>query len=245
MLNLIGKQFHKLTVIKEGPRTENGVKRWECLCSCGNKVYVVTYSLIHGLSRSCGCFNREINLIGKKFGYLRVVKRKKNIGNKKSWLCECRCGELLIISGNNLKTGNTKSCGCLKKEIDEKNLHLIEKRKKDPKKSIVKKLYNRYKQQAKKRNYSFKLIFKDFTDLIKKPCFYCGTPPYNLMVTGKHSLHYNGIDRIDNLKGYFKENCVSCCSICNRAKLKGNLQEFIEWAIRLEERLKTRQTYTK
>ncbi len=239
MQNLIGKKFYKLTVIKEGPRSKKGVRRWECLCSCGNTVFVVTYSLIHGLSKSCGCMNREIDLTGKKFGYLKVIKRGKNIGNKKSWLCRCRCGEVVTIPANHLKMGNTKSCGCLKKETDEKNLHLLEKRKSDPEKLITNKLFNIYKRQAKKRNISFKLIFKDFKNLIKSPCAYCGAKPYNLKVVGKHIFYYNGVDRIDNSKDYTKENCMACCKICNRAKLNRDIKEFIEWAIKLGEKLQT------
>jgi len=32
---------------------------------------------------------------------------------KSNWLCRCDCGELTVVMGNNLKTGHTKSCGCL------------------------------------------------------------------------------------------------------------------------------------
>jgi len=37
------------------------------------------------------------------------------------WKCQCNCAEHKIISvlGQNLRNGNTKSCGCLKKEIDK------------------------------------------------------------------------------------------------------------------------------
>ena len=38
----------------------------------------------------------------------------------------------------------------------------------------------------------------------------------------------NGIDRIDNNKGYTKENCVPCCDICNRIKMDLPYNVFIE-----------------
>ena len=41
-------------------------------------------------------------------------------------------------------------------------------------------------------------------------------------------ISYNGIDRLDNSKGYEKENTVTCCGICNKMKLTLTLKEFIE-----------------
>ena len=40
---------------------------------------------------------------------------------------------------------------------------------------------------------------------------------------------YNGIDRIDNNKGYTIDNIVPCCHICNQAKSSFTLQEFQDW----------------
>ena len=56
------------------------------------------------------------NLINKKFGKLIVVKRvENNKFNQAQWLCQCECGNELVINTNSLKSGNTKSCGCLAK----------------------------------------------------------------------------------------------------------------------------------
>lgn len=60
--------------------------------------------------------SRYENLVGKKFGRLLVIKytnkRSKNIGV--IWKCKCDCGNITFVIANNLKSGNTKSCGCLK-----------------------------------------------------------------------------------------------------------------------------------
>ena len=53
------------------------------------------------------------------------------------------------------------------------------------------------------------LTKEDFLELIQKCCFYC---------TYLNEEEVNGIDRIDNAKGYSKENCVSACKVCNRMK---------------------------
>lgn len=58
-----------------------------------------------------------IDLTGKTFGRLTVVKRVGTDNQRNPiWLCKCECGNEKIIRGNNLKSGNTKSCGCLARE---------------------------------------------------------------------------------------------------------------------------------
>lgn len=57
------------------------------------------------------------DLIGKRFGQLTVLKRMvSNKWRQFCWLCRCDCGKEKIIIGYNLKSGTTKSCGCLHKE---------------------------------------------------------------------------------------------------------------------------------
>ena len=57
------------------------------------------------------------NEIGNTYGYLTVISRAKNDKNGRArWLCKCKCGNEIIVMGKNLRTGNTKSCGCYKKE---------------------------------------------------------------------------------------------------------------------------------
>lgn len=42
--------------------------------------------------------------------------RKPGNGNEILWLCSCDCGSLTVVSLGRLSSGNTKSCGCLKRE---------------------------------------------------------------------------------------------------------------------------------
>ena len=56
-----------------------------------------------------------IDLTGQKFGKLTVIK----FGGRNKvtlWECQCDCGNIKTISGKNLKSGQIKSCGCLRKE---------------------------------------------------------------------------------------------------------------------------------
>lgn len=58
-----------------------------------------------------------IDLVGKKFGLLRVVERTENDKNgSPKWLCLCDCGNSIVVYGSCLRYGITKSCGCMRKE---------------------------------------------------------------------------------------------------------------------------------
>lgn len=59
--------------------------------------------------------------IGERFGRLTVlrettIEERKNKAGRNYW-CKCDCGNEIIVYGHNLKTGNTKSCGCLNREL--------------------------------------------------------------------------------------------------------------------------------
>lgn len=56
------------------------------------------------------------NLTGRKFGRLTVAKRAENKGTHAMWLCKCDCGKEKIVSGSDLLSEKTKSCGCYHKE---------------------------------------------------------------------------------------------------------------------------------
>lgn len=57
------------------------------------------------------------NLIGRRFGKLVVLSyvTERTDKRKARWQCKCDCGKEHIVQGNHLKSGNTKSCGCLHK----------------------------------------------------------------------------------------------------------------------------------
>lgn len=61
--------------------------------------------------------NRLIDLTGVRFTNLVVCSlfEKRGIRKVIHWLCECDCGNHHIASGDNLKSGKVKSCGCLRK----------------------------------------------------------------------------------------------------------------------------------
>lgn len=63
---------------------------------------------------------REVYLKGLKFGKLLVLGETEpyiciSLGTKeRKWLCQCDCGKTISVKQSNLRTGKTRSCGCLK-----------------------------------------------------------------------------------------------------------------------------------
>ena len=124
--DLTGLTFGRLTVLCEYGKNKYYNRMWLCECSCGNFKVIVGKSLIKGVTKSCGCLHSENiskkfkrDMVGKKFGRLLVVSEEgKNKHGRTLWGCKCDCGnkKLIIVSGNDLRSGNSKSCGCLQKE---------------------------------------------------------------------------------------------------------------------------------
>lgn len=58
-VDLVGKRFSRLVVVKYNGKDAHSHKTWECLCDCGNTV-IVTTSNLNGTTKSCGCYNKEL-----------------------------------------------------------------------------------------------------------------------------------------------------------------------------------------
>lgn len=168
----------------------------------------------------------RLELKGQKFGKLLVtdidtLKKNRHV----YWTCICDCGKKVSVRGNNLKNGNTTSCGCTHKEKTR------EANTKSFGSSTKNNAWVSFKNRAKVRNHKITITFKEWHLLGKENCFYCGSPPSNIIKSKYNNgdFIYNGIDRIDSSLGYESSNCVPCCKICNRAKSDMTERKFTEW----------------
>jgi organic radical activating enzyme len=83
----------------------------------------------------------------------------------------------------------------------------------------VAELWRCVQKNAYTRGILFTLSEADFERLIIQSCIYCGF----------HSAsRLNGIDRIDNNKGYLLSNCIPCCKMCNVIKNMQHPLEFLD-----------------
>jgi hypothetical protein len=224
LVDLIGRRVGSLIVVGKGKTIPEKGRLWKCRCDCGADYYATTGNLKAGNVKSCGC-SRRADLTGKRFGRLVVLEvDAKTVGGGRGgprirWICKCDCGKTKSISANKLNSGNTYSCGCLRKEGTmqiEKGL------------AARHSVFSSYKRMAKRRNIDFMLSFDEFVSLTGQLCYYCGSGPLNKFKAKNGDFIYNGIDRVDNNMGYFTANCVPCCTNCNVAKRQLSVEDFFK-----------------
>ena len=165
----------------------------------------------------------SINLAGQKFGKWTATNQTYRQNGRTLRLCNCDCGNQRWVLTHGLISGHTKSCGC--------SIKL------PPGRASRNRLLLDYKMSAKRRDLSWSLIDTEFDHLVTGNCHFCRRPP-SRMRRQRHcngAFYFNGIDRLDNDRGYEIKNVVTCCKICNYAKGKMNMKEFTQWVKDLSE----------
>ena len=68
---------------------------------------------------------RKIDLTGHKYNRWTVISESpiKDAANHLQWVCVCDCGNRAVITRANLRSGTSRSCGCLKDEVRTKHGH--------------------------------------------------------------------------------------------------------------------------
>jgi len=227
-IDLAGKKYDRWTVLKRVENNRWGAAQWLCRCDCGTEAVVLGNNLRRRTSQSCGCLQRElagkihtIDRVGHRYGKLTVIKQEASTDKGETmWLCKCDCGNETIVRGRNLHSG-TSSCGCLQGEA----IKLADGE------AAFNALLANWKGDAKRRGYAWALSKDQVKHLTKQPCYYCGALPAQTYSrqTYNGDYVYNGIDRLDNDKGYITDNVVPCCKYCNFGKNDRSITEFRDW----------------
>jgi hypothetical protein len=227
--DLIGQTFGTFSVFKKVDTPDRrGRVLWLCTCSaCGYVKAIPTRSLQR--KEKCGCQTRA-NDTGKKYGRLIVVEDL--VGSPHKCRCLCECGEECIVSAGKLRMGHTQSCGCLQ----------VDRCRGEKGGSGFNRVWKNTVNSAKIRGHLFALSKEQLRDLHRQPCTYCGQTEVSCSVAGKSEksrewsrYSYNGVDRVDSLRGYTFDNVVTCCIVCNAAKAAMSLSDFRAWVIRVHE----------
>jgi hypothetical protein len=154
-------------------------------------------------------------------GYFIEGKEKRR---RAAYEFKCDCGTHIYARGKDVKQGKIQSCGCLALESKSRN---GKKNQIDNCLAFYNTILYDYKKNAERRKLEFNIPFDLFKNLISSKCFYCGSSPTNFSKSDLAcQLKYNGLDRVDNTKGYVPSNVVSCCKFCNYAKGRGTQKEF-------------------
>ena len=183
---------------------------------------------------------------GEKHGRLTVISHSgKDHRGKHLWLCLCECGNEKVVVSDNLSSGKSNSCGCLRAEVLSRkgNQYGIYE---DREEALLKVQYSHLRRRDKNKGFSDTMSFDVFSFLSKQPCRYCGLE-YSKEIEDRlneskkkkrlsdHVLKCNGIDRVDSSKGYTVENSVTCCKHCNTAKNTMTESDFFKWIKRVYE----------
>ena len=143
------------------------------------------------------------DMVGKTFDRLTVIGLSHVGSNRKRmWLCSCSCGGNAVVSTSDLNKGHTKSCGCIKRELDKTKFITHGE-------TIGGKLSDTYVAWAAMKQRCNDINFEQYSDYGGRGITICdewydfskfksdmGDKP-----AGK------SLDRRDNNLGYFKENC--------------------------------------
>lgn len=174
----------------------------------------------------------RMDLTGQRFGNLVAEEGIGRWDNKhgRRWKCKCDCGKLHFVTTSDLRAGHVKRCGCCGRKLAYGE-------------AVFNEYYDRYARNARKREYLFDLSKEQFRQLIEQPCYYCGNSGREITKSATYGgLMVNGIDRIDNNKGYIKGNVVACCTMCNYMKRDFGLRVFLTHVHAIEENVKSKTT---
>ena len=89
----------------------------------------------------------------------------------------------------------------------------------------MKRLFKNYIRGCKRKNIYWELTLEEFHKLTSSNCAYCEKPP----AQRSRTYTYNGIDRMNNKRGYIRDNVVPACKECNF--LKGDRLTFDEMKV--------------
>jgi transposase len=178
-------------------------------------------------------------ILGETFGYLKDIAHAPAQRTYKGHLegkciVGCDCGKQKEVFNYNLRSGNTKTCGC--------KIHLL-----NPDTPYIN-VFHRYLSGATSRGLELRLNLAQMKYLIHQKCFYCKTASSNSVRGRIHgrsnkkiTLEYMGIDRTDSSDHYYAGNVLPACIMCNRAKSNSSLPDFVAWLNRLGRKLTERE----
>lgn len=186
-----------------------------------------------------------VDLTGHKYGRLTVTGLSKiRQHSHYLWNCVCECGTKRRVRTNSLRTGNTKSCGCLMREaVSGKNGWMARRSMATADGTWIPSTDEWYQRTARlmffAKQTGVKVEFKSVAEFVlhireimPKKC-----PVFNVpLVKGKGKPHdwSPSIDKIDPKKGYIKGNIQVISMLANAMKNHANkkqLRQFARWVL--------------
>lgn len=207
----------------------------ECL-KCGTRKERELHNLRYNSCDQGPCHTSFIDMAGEVHGDLTVlqfvhVPDSADRKRKWKWLVRCTCGEEELVSRGSLCDGKVSCLQCSHKRRGNKRTL------KDFT-ATKNRLIRVFKRNARTRGLIWELDKNYALNIMDKPCHYCGLPPKE----DCDGLVRSSIDRVDNAKGYTKDNVVPCCFECNRMKHTMSVEQYHEHVARVHNYQQERST---
>lgn len=177
------------------------------------------FEILKNDKKSCeNCLEKQREREQKRFDTRKMLQNAlKDIGSDKRICVDCGATYDTFKTSQNYDSNRCIKCNKAQNIQESKRERVCNYKNEKFRNKVP--YYKAYINSAIKRNYEFLLNFEEFSELVIKPCYYCQY--YKESET-------NGIDRVDNSKGYTKENTVPCCEKCNNMKNVYHPHFFIE-----------------
>lgn len=175
---------------------------------------------------------KSIDMVGEVVGSWTVLREVQNRRfGETYWECLCACGNTAQVGGKSLRNGHSQGCRrCGYKKIAEMKPNLLH----GFTGSKIYDLYRAAKLRARKKKLEFSLVLEDV--IIPDRC-----PLLGIEIDAKStSLSDNSptLDRLDNNKGYTKDNVWVVSNKANRMKSNSSLSELELLVSNLKEKMK-------
>ena len=197
---------------------------------CCGKLQTATWERILKKKRRLGCLScrgkaRARYKPGDVVGVYKVVSKPTFDGVASRYQVKCvKCDRETVVNSSSLGRHRRKTIGC--------KICCYKFRKASKYADDIQRLYAEWQRSCSDRFIEVTLTFDEWKGLTFSDCHYCGQPPSNFKrivraVIESRIFHYGGIDRMDNDRGYHRDNVVPCCIKCNRLKGKRHYSEFV------------------
>lgn len=157
----------------------------------------------------------------QRFGRLLVLQ--EDLSNKvSSWICLCNCGKTVSVRSSHLRDNETKSCGCLAKELNWDGCN-----------EISGNYWGQVKRHAKIRNLPMLITIQDAWQQFESQNRSCALSGLQLVFyrnpKDKSQNQTASLDRIDSNKGYEKTNIQWIHKIVQSMKMDMNETLFLDF----------------
>lgn len=224
--DLTNQRFGKLVVLK---RTTKPVDRktpgvyWATKCDCGQVKVIASSCLVHSGVKSCGC-SRHADLKGKRFTNGVVTKLAgKNKRNEIIWSLRCKCGRHYKSTTQNLRSLNTRSCGCIREGKQSLNYRGFN--------DITGDFWSSIRRNAITRNLTFDITIEDAWNKFIKQNGLCALTRWIITLSSKSrriEKQTASLDRINSLEGYHVDNIQWVHTHINKMKQEFSQDYFLK-----------------